>query len=424
MAKNNTTNIAKIENGIILKTRTSKTSGTQDTKGQAFYANAHLNHKASKSSLFDFDAPKYSAETAGTLDFVSQTSLSIFEVYGRPEFRLSFTANTEAFSASSYAYMSHDLYKIPYNLIESYRNNLSVDYFNKVVDRLENPLISFTAQTATTFTLAQFGTGYTFSPEQIDKPIRGLSEELFEDKAAYFFNTRHTFKKVLNNYQGIIAMTNNDGIMQPVGDFSFYNPNVQIKTEGDVSIIQAGPWSGKTAKGMFFTCFYPPSKPKMESPLPEEFSGLTSTPEFYFSNVSDGDSYVIDITYQNINSGFTIQSATSKYFYTKEEVASGTQRRATLEKTSFLSESTRRASVPLIPGSTYWYRVGNIKEVVNLFGVKQQIINYTSATQAAAFSGQSISYVLDSFATKLPPSQSGGGQTQQTGQFQGLPPTK
>lgn len=416
MAKSNKTNIAKVQDGKILKTRVSKTSGTQNTKGQAFYANTHVNHRASRSDTFEYDAPRYSANTTGTLAFVGQDAKSIFELYGRPEIKMSFSANTGSFTSSTYVNMSHDIFKIPYNELEAYRANPTQENFASIKEKISSPFLSFTATTALTATLFLTGASeYIFSPEQIDKPIRGLSEEIFEDKAAYFFNTRHTFDRTLNAYQNIIT---------PAGNQAFYNRTARFKTAGDVTPIEAGPWSGMNAQGVFFTCFYPPSVPKMEDPKPELFSGETFTPEFFFSNVADGDRYVVDITYQNLNSGFTVASATSKYFYAKEESAVGTQRRATKEQTSFISEDTRRVSVPLIPNSTYYYRVGNIKEVINIFGVRQQIITYTNPVAALSFSGQNVSYVLDSAATKDVPAAPVGGNSTQTGEYQGEVPER
>jgi len=203
-----------------------------------------------------------------------------------------------------------------------------------------------------------------------------------------------------------------------------YNRLPSFKTFGDENIIESGSWSGLTAKGLFFTCFYPPSVPKVESPRPESYSAETFTPEFFFSNVSDGDEYLIEITYQAVNSGFTISSATSKYFYSKAETNNSTRRVANVEKTSFISETTRRASVPLVPGSTYYYRLGNVKYVVNLFGVKQSIISYTEATQSQVYSGQTIGYIVDSPADSSAPSEGTGGSGTQTTEYEGLPPQR
>ncbi|MDG1950252.1 MAG: hypothetical protein P8J32_05575, partial [bacterium] len=336
MAKRNDTNIARVRDGVIQKTKTSKTSGTQATKGQSFYANTHLNHKASQSDAFEFDAPLYSANTTGTLAFAGQSAKSIFEIYGRAQITMNFSGNNATFISPNYVNMSHDIYKIPYTDVLRYRDDRSQANYLKVKNQIEQPFISFTASTAITSILLTTDDQYTFSPEQVDKPLRGRSEELFEDKAMYFFNTRHAFTQTLNTYQNVIGMDerSRNYVRQP-----------SFRTFGDENLIESGSWSGLTAKGMFFTCFYPPSMPKIEDPRPESYSAETFTPEFYFSNVSDGDEYVIEITYQDINSGFTAFSATSQYFYSKEMSKNSTRRVANVEKTSFISETTRRAAV-------------------------------------------------------------------------------
>lgn len=397
--KSNNTNIAKVQNGQIVKTKTSKTSGTQNTKGQSFYANTHLNHKASRNSPFEYDFPKYSAITAGTLDFDGQTRLSIFELYGRPQINFSFSANTDVFSSATYINMSHDIYKVRYTDVLNYRENPTLENYEKVKSSIENPFIKFTASTNSYIGLSS-GATYTFAPGQVDKPLRGISEEIFEDKAMYFFNIRHSFNRTLNNYTDVIG---------PDERKLFYNRSADLITAGELTPIETGPWCGITAQGIFFTCMYPPSKPQIEDPRPESYSGLTFTPEFYFSNVSDGDEYVIEITYLNSNSAFTSSESTSQYFYTKEATKNSTRRVANRESTSFISETTRRASVPLIPGATYWYRIGNVKVVDNIFGVRQSIITYTDPVQSQSFSSQTVSYVIDSAGSADSPIRTAGG---------------
>ena len=415
MAKRNDTNIARVRDGVIQKTRTSKTSGTQSTNGQSFYANTHLNHKASQSNVFEFAVPLYSANTTGTLAFDGQTAKSIFELYGRAQITMNFSGNNSTFISPNYVNMSHDIYKVPYTDVLNYRDRPSQVNYLKVKDKIENPFISFTASTAITSTLLTTDDQYTFSPEQVDKPLRGRSEELFEDKAMYFFNTRHAFTQTLNTYQNIIGLDERkrNYVRQPT-----------VRTFGDVNPIESGTWSGLTAQGVFFTCFYPPSVPQIENPRPESFSGLTFTPEFYFSNVSDGDEYVIEITYQTLNSGFTAFSATSQYFYSKEASENSTSRVANTEKTSFISETTRRASVPLIPGSAYYYRIGNIKSIVNLFGVKQSIITYTEPVASNSYSAQTVSYIVDSGGSKFPPNNADGGSGTQTTEYPQYVPSR
>ena len=401
MTKKNNTNIAKIEGGKILKINTSKTSGNNQSKGQVFYCNNHLNHRQSENSFLEYDIPSYSAETAGTLYFNSQDSKSIFEVYGRPSLDLFFYNNDDVFSASNYVNMSHDIYKIKYQDVLKYRRSLAKEDFDVVVEKIQNPFISFTASTASTMQLSFSGGLYVFSPEQIDKPIKGFSEEIFEDKAMYFFNTRHSFFRELKKYESAFSINGNKVV---------YQDSFIIKTEGHTNKILAGEWSGVTAKGIFFTCFSPPSAPVIQEPRPESYSASTFSPEFYFSNVADGDEFVVEISYVNTNSGFTASSATSQYFYSKEESEFPVGRVANKEGGTFLSEVTRRVSVPIIPDTTYWYRIGNVKFIENIFGVKQTIIAYTDSFSANSYSNQHISYFVDSSSvSQKPPPSVGGG---------------
>lgn len=403
MAKPNKTNITEVKKGTNRKIETSRTSGSQATKGQTFYANTHLNHKASKSDVFEFAAPQYSGATTGTLDFNGQSFNSIFEIYGRGQLSFSFSANNETFISEGYNFMSHDIYKIPNRDLERYRNNTTQENYESIKNKIERPFISFSASTAVTSTLLTSSDLYTFSPEQFDKPIRGLSEQIFEDKSMYFFNIKHSFSATLNNYKDVIGMDERR---------VRYNRELDFETQGDVNKIETGPFSGLSAQGMFFTCFTPPNRPQLENPKPESYSCETFSPEFFFSNVTDGDEYVVEITYEDVNSGFTVFSATSRYFFSTDDACDpngGNRPAASIEKTSFISESTRRVSVPIVPGSVYYYRVGNVKYVVNLFGVKQSIITYTDPFKTESFSGQSVEYTVDSSISRKPVETSKGG---------------
>lgn len=356
------TNTHLIKEGKILKIETRISSGSDSGVSSFYYKNLHLKDDVTSCpNIYVLDVPKMSAITSGTFDYGKQNELSILSLYGRAQLKFSFSANSYIFSSSTHADMVHDLYKIPYDYLHKYRENRNSENWNLIKNRIDNPFMSYTASTAYTATISTSADTYIFYPKQIDKQFNRISESVFEDKAIYFFNTRHFFSLPLSSYTNTYT----------VEDIKFdYNPIMFLEASGDSRLITTGDWSGTTAKGLFFVCLSPPSRPVLLTPYPESQSASTSSPVFSFSNVS-GSSYTqIDINYEMSDSGFTISSAITSYKTEKE--------------------NQTQITVPLLNNADYLYRLGNVKYIDDIFNTRHYMIAYTDVYSATTASGEKV----------------------------------
>jgi hypothetical protein len=135
----------------------------------------------------------------------------------------------------------------------------------------------------------------------------------------------------------------------------------------------------------------------------------TFTPTFNFSNVEDGDRFVLQVTYDMTDTGFTNTSAYSgvtDYFREKTEnsleqtVDTITQGVVGSERT--VSLKTRRINAPIRSNSLFLYRIGNVKSIMSIFDVEQTTINFSSYYTGATGSRETIRVYVDSRATVDP----------------------
>jgi hypothetical protein len=221
-----------------------------------------------------------------------------------------------------------------------------------------------------------------------------FSEILFEDKAQYFLNNRFIFNTTGNTYNQTNTINENTGITPFV-----YNNEVEISSNGSRSIISEGPWAGQIANGLFFTCFQPPSKPVLEFPAP---SIKTFTPTFNFSNVEDGDEYLLEVSYDLSDTGFTntnISSGMTFYEIEKDDKSLETITDKTDQDTVGFESSTskviRRYNRPLRAGSDYLFRIGNVKRIINIFGVLNKVVNYSDYSTGSTGTNEFLKVITD-----------------------------
>lgn len=244
------------------------------------------------------------------------------------------------------------------------------------------------------------GITYDFYPSQFYKPKNQYTQLVFEDRSQYFFNISYLFQNTGNTFLSTYNLSGSDDIIP----FA-YSASTFVSTVGQTQTITQGEWSGNTCFGLFFTCFTPPNKPIIEFPFPPtgETSRATFTPIFNFSNIEDGDRYVFQLTYNMADSGFTETSDISgktSYYFEKDEVIAEEM----IEKTnqvevgseSSTSKKIRRFSAPIKPGLSYWYRIGNIKNIIDIFNVKREIINFSDTYSATSSSRSVIELSIDS----------------------------
>lgn len=383
------------------------TAGDQESFGVAFYNNNFVFQQSPAILPNSFLIPMVSANT-GTLSYYSQVDSSIFVIYARPFISMIWTANTDVFTGDPrLVMMRNDIHKIDYRMMKSYQDRPSQSGWTAISKRIHDPIVVYTASTNSADTVVSTAYTYSMLPEQLIKPEGSFTEEVFEDRAQYFFNNRFVFINTATTFANTFSFN------QQYSPINYpYSSTTYITSTGPTSRITQGPWSGETAYGFFFTCFQPPGKPIMEFPFPatSTTNNFTFTPTFNFSNVEDGDEFILEVTYNLNDTGFTDTTSTTgvtqyrrpKMDGNKEQLIDKTDTPLVGNETT-QTRATRRINVPLKPASEYLYRVGNSKSIINIFGIKNEIINYSSYYSGITGAHQVINLVVDSKTVSSPP---------------------
>lgn len=382
------------------------TAGNQDSFGAAFYNNNFVFQHSPAITPNEFLIPMVSANT-GTLSYYGQEDSSIFVIYARPFLSMIWTANTHVFTGDPrLVLMRNDIHKIDYRLAKGYQDNPTDAGWIAIADRIKNPVVVYTASTSSADTPISTAYTYTMLPEQLIKPDGRFTEEVFEDRAQYFFNNRFVFINTATTFASTFVFN-----QQEIPVNYPYSSTTYVTSTGPLSKITQGPWSGEVAQGFFFTCFQPPGKPILEFPLPatSTTNNFTFTPTFNFSNVEDGDEFILEVTYNMADTGFTdTTSSTGVTQYRERKVDNSKEQ--LVDKTNVTlvgneitqTRTTRRINKPLKPGSEYLYRIGNSKSIINIFGIKNEIINYSNYYTAVTGSHEVINLIVDSRTVSSP----------------------
>jgi len=259
--------------------------------------------------------------------------------------------------------------------------------FEEIQTFLDTPYISITSGTSGfTSVIYDFFPGQT-SKLPLSSTIIGGGDNtsepfkriLFEDKGQYFLDTTFKFNQTdQNGYSeeqqlfigGRDVASNISGVSEStffgIEDGSILNYDVDYeqtttyRTASPVSAISAGTFSGITVRGYYFTYFTVPNKPMFENPI---LSGTLETfsPQIFFSNVDDGDRYLVEVTYAINDTSFSGQT----FRYDIDKILN--------------EEGIQRAEIPLKTASDFRYRVGNIKALRNLFGVEQLVVSFSDS---------------------------------------------
>lgn len=392
-----------------------RTAGTNEGPAHVFYNNNYVLERTAHQSPVTYRLPSFSSAT-GTYDFYGSDPNSTFVIYTNPSLFLVFTGNTDVITSDTrFISMVHELYKVHNDDILSYRRTGSSEDWQKVRDSLSVPIVSYSAIT-TAITSA-----YTFSllPEQFVKPDGGFTEEIFEDRAEYFLNVRFVFSGEDQSYSastssGITATTLTMNTLDASGAIISrpYSGATQFISNDVKATINTGAWSGMTVYGLFFTCFQPPSMPIVQFPFVATSitESRTFTPTFNFSNVEDGDSFVLEVTYDIEDTGFTNSNSFSGVTqYPREKTEDSLEQ--TVDKTNTVdvvgSERTatlrtRRINTPIRPNSVFLYRIGNVKTLNNIFDVEQTVITYSDFLTGATSANESMRLYIDSKSVTTP----------------------
>jgi hypothetical protein len=386
------------------------TAGDNQSQVQSFYSNYWAESYGGRLPIFSQSIPTYQT-IGGTLDYYGQNPLSVFTNLSRPFIRYTFTANTA--SILSINKIVHRIYKVDYNTFKNFQINqptIAIErevrtkdalskaestYLQKRRERLgSNPEIDFvraydqplsqedakllqplltTPYKVYTGSTSGITTNiYDFYPDQYSKSLGQFKQELFEDKAQYFIETEFSFDidKGLNyeNYYTYV-----DGVLTE----QTWDDTFSFTTSDPVHTIEAGDFTGLEVRGAYFTYFTVPDKPKLEYPYVEG-TLTTFAPEFFWSEAEGADEYLIQINY---NTGDTAFSGTIfNYPISKtDENRHFAESRIKLPDSEFSSnKTTRSASIPLKgKSSSFLYRIGNVKYLENIFGVRQFVVTFS-----------------------------------------------
>jgi hypothetical protein len=397
------------------KLRYYTTVGDDNSSSQVFYNNYWAQSYDGNVPVFEQTIPTYTT-VGGTTDYYGQNPLSIFTNLAHPFIRYTFTGSTSAITTITK--IVHNIYKVDYQTFKNFQiNQPTIDvqaeikskdpispadstYLQRTNQKLGgNPQINFVRaydqplaqedakllqplldepyQVYTGNTSGITTNIYDFYPNQYSKKLGQLKEELFEDKAQYFIETEFSFEidKGLN-YENYYTYVDGELTEQA------WNDKVNFTTTDPTHTITNGDFTGLDVRGAYFTYFTVPDKPQLEYPIVE---GVLTTfaPEFFWSEGEGADEYLIQIAY---NTGDTNFSGTIfNYPISKtEQNKHFAESKIKLPTSEFsTNKAIRSASIPLKGNaSSFLYRVGNVKYMENIFGVRQFVVTFSDTKSA------------------------------------------
>lgn len=356
----------------IVKEIIARTVGENDDVAQVFTQNAIVDVPIEKTKVFAFEVPLYTIQGA-TFDFYNQTTEGIStDLNNIKKITYTFLSGSTSLinniiSSSASTIMVHDMYRLNYDIftafVERPIGSTGTTEFDNVNDALSNVLIIFEEPISAFTSISEHVTSFP----QKAKPPGKFTQDLFEDKSQYFLDTRFRFEKpfdlTLGDYKyfdsgnTIISISANTGTTEILETSKFKHK------------ITGGTFSEFFVNGSYFTYFKAPNKPDTKV-VNNNFSVIgnlpTFSPIFSFKGVNDGDFYKLQVSYDIINSAFT---GSTTIFKIQKQIGD--------------AEFIRTYSTPLTPNVNFIYRIGNVKEIVNVFGIKQNVTTWGDIAKAA-----------------------------------------
>jgi len=277
-------------------------------------------------------------------------------------------------------------------------------YFSK-------PFTTFTASTS-----AITGNVYDLFLDEYIKNLGEYKSQLFKDRGHYFINTKMIFnvnldKDYVDYFQlekvvttGVTAttvvttattvFTGSTGpeasvtALTVVTAITFTVSEEYVESEWDDTlsitatnntyhVVQAGPFAGTKVIGNYFVYFEVPDKPVMEYPIMEGQLS-TFTPEFRWSNGDGADSFLVQINYNTIDTGFT-GSSVINYPIDKNEKNSNVIKNK-IKNTTAETETEKTIynfQVPVKSNNSFIWRVGNSVELIDIFNVRRNVVTFS-----------------------------------------------
>lgn len=398
----------------IEKNIVSRTSGSGDSASQVCISNTIVHHKEVVTSPFQFDVPTYTLNGA-TFNYYMQTTDGISaNLNNIKTLTFVFSANTNSLTGTTK--FRHDIYKIDYNLFTAYTSSPLVFTTSTISNGALGPespgstattiltqrtILSEASVTAFTQSAVDIntamsspfytvyeevsggtflaGSSHTLTLAQKVKPNGQYTQDFFVDKSQYFIDSRFMFEKPLDQTIGDVLRLEN-GQMVQVYDVPF-SANTHVYSSSRTHIITGGTFSGLTISGATFTYFVPPKKADIfVVDGKPSVQGVLSTfaPIFSFKNVEDGDYYKVQINYNTGDTSFTGQTTSFNF-----------------NKQPGNAEYIRTVALAVTPNAEFLYRIGNTKEIINLFSVKQNITTWSEF--AYAQSSNDGTFTLDGY---------------------------
>ena len=354
----------------IIKTEIAQTTGTENNIAQVFYRNHFPKQDSLPISPFTFNVPLFGI-TGATLSFYTQTTDPVStNLNNSKTIKYDFTANTESLSGTTQ--LKYDLYRVKIEDYLSAKEDLEGNVtgstsVSAVESSLSNPFVKINknASGITSFN------PYTLTIPQIVKPIGEFAEQTFLDKSQYFIDTRYVFDIEEDLTLGDRFTFSGESVGGD-NDFVAVTQPATVKRTSTIGIsntITGGTFSGFTVNGAFFVYFKAPNKPGLnvvdDTPTVRG-TQPTFSPIFNFNNVEDGDFYKLQVSYDTSNVSFSGDDVV--VFIVQQQEGD--------------PEFIRTFSTPLNPSSDFLYRIGNTKQVENIFGVKHSVTTWSVAEQA------------------------------------------
>jgi hypothetical protein len=351
-----------------------QTTGNNDDPVQVFTNNCIVSPKYPQTVPFNFEVPMYTIQGA-TFDYYNQNTDSIStNLNNLKTFIFDFSANT--FSLSGTTEFEHDIYRLDYgSYIDAIKFANQTSTTGSTLTATTNSFTdAISALTNVYLQVFEDASGITSNPHtfalpQKVKPTGSYTVDLFTDKSQYFIDSKFVFEKSVDLTLGDVMIFSGGSAVTLYETAS--GSTMNLYSDGDPHQITGGTFSGTVINGAFFTYFVAPNKPNIDvvNGAPAVNGGLTTfSPIFAFNNVEDGDYYKLQINYDETDVNFT---GVTTIFNIPKQIGN--------------PEYIRTFSKPLTPNVPFLYRIGNTKEIINLFNIKQNVTtwgNYSSGVTA------------------------------------------
>lgn len=365
-----------IDSNNIIKTIKSQSTGNEDSVIQAFSQNHWVKINPVSRKIFSWETPVYTIEGATRNYYdVDYNGLST-DINNGKNIIFIFSANT--FSISGITTFNHKMYRIDYESFVEAKNNYLITsaYTDNFLNSLSTPFYEFVdyATGTTGMNATMIGNRYTYNfPTQI-KPNGQFTVDVFKDKSQYFIDSEFSFPMEIDLTLGDFYILSGDSLNAIAQTLDYYKNEYQIlySNLGSHSITGDTIFGGLSVNGAFFSYIVPPTQPNLyvsggDSQIAVQGVLSTFSPTFNFNRVHDGDYYQLQVTYNPIDYLFEDSTNLSVFNIDKQEGD---------------AEYVRTFSVPLTPNKQFLYRIGNVKEIENIFGVKQSTIVYSDYISA------------------------------------------